>query len=775
VVGSPRSGTSVFTWALGQHPNLFPIEESNWMSKFAIDLWSTYGLGAGRGNRSHLTSMGIEREEFYAECGRLIDGLIHRNREQFEQLSYLHSVDHPEEINEAFQISRVPDEPKTRWVDGTPEYSLGIVALRKLFPDARFIHLVRDARPVVKSLVNFVRDDGAVFAANEQEAYEYWLRTVRACYEAELAYGNKVIIRVRYRDLIGTPEPVLRRCLEFLGEPFSPLCLEPLETRINSSTVPPDFELDDSGVDPKVIAEAEALSHEVLDGPRRSIRANRTRISALEREFIDLATWAGLLWEEGSDPRLLYDAFDRERGVVIRLRAELENARDERAKAQAAVADRERDLRRATAEAALNDQKVAAVEHEALLLRETVEALREEAGWLRDSVAQVIDAAHAAAHERMTLVRVRELIRDTVPLGASVLVVSKGDDNLLRIGGRRAAHFPQGRDGAYAGYHPEGSAEAIAHLEALRSAGAEYLVLPSTSLWWMEHYKEFRDHLLDRYVQVAYEEGAGAIFALGERRVEKTVRRSPSELAFRCNVCGTQCSAALDDLKREVSSCPQCESTVRFRGVVHVLSKALFGESLALPDFPFRPELVGIGLTDWSGYADWLAEKLSYQNTFLHQEPILDITKDDLSRHKTADFVICSEVLEHVAPPVDDALRNLWALLKPGGALVLSVPYQRQAETIEHFPDLYDFELNERDGRPILRNRTRDGQLQEFTDLVFHGGPGTTLEMRLFGEQDLLERLARAGFRDVAVDREDYLPFGIHWQENWSLPIIARR
>jgi hypothetical protein len=36
--------------------------------------------------------------------------------------------------------------------------------------------------------------------------------------------------------------------------------------------------------------------------------------------------------------------------------------------------------------------------------------------------------------------------------------------------------------------------EAIAHLEAMRGREAEYLVMLSTALWWLEHYDEFTQH-----------------------------------------------------------------------------------------------------------------------------------------------------------------------------------------------------------------------------------------------------------------------------------------
>jgi len=54
VVGAPRSGTSILTWCLGQHPNLLCLEESNWMAPFAVDLAVAFRRGSERGERSIL-------------------------------------------------------------------------------------------------------------------------------------------------------------------------------------------------------------------------------------------------------------------------------------------------------------------------------------------------------------------------------------------------------------------------------------------------------------------------------------------------------------------------------------------------------------------------------------------------------------------------------------------------------------------------------------------------------------------------------------------------
>jgi hypothetical protein len=267
VVGSPRSGTSILTWCLGHHPNLFPVPESNWMGNFTVNVAIAYGIGAARHYYSILSAMDIPDDELFAAFGRSINDLILRHRTDLERKRYANRIElklEPRWIEAASTAAG----PKTRWVDGTPEYSFHIHGLQKLFPHALFIHLVRDVRAVVQSMVNFHRATGIHLVANEEEAYQYWIRTVSACLMAERAYGPNVVHRTRYADLIHSPESTMRSLLNFLEEPYTPKCLEPLEVRINSSTVPTDFETDDIATNSMVVHKAMQLSAEVERNPQ---------------------------------------------------------------------------------------------------------------------------------------------------------------------------------------------------------------------------------------------------------------------------------------------------------------------------------------------------------------------------------------------------------------------------------------------------------------------------------------------------------------------------
>lgn len=248
----------------------------------------------------------------------------------------------------------------------------------------------------------------------------------------------------------------------------------------------------------------------------------------------------------------------------------------------------------------------------------------------------------------------------------------------------------------------------------------------------------------------------------------------PGEQPFQCNLCGAHGSAAPERLgDREAATCQVCGSSLRHRALVAALQQRLWGEVRPLRTLRRDPRLAGLGMSDVHVYAQWLQRRVGYTNTFFHQAPRLDIQdpdRDFLGRH---DFVISSDVLEHVAPPVATAFGNLHGLLKPGGVLAFTVPYAPEGETREYFPELHAFRIEgEGRGRSLL-NTTRDGRLEAFDDLCFHGGDGATLEMRIFALPDLLRQLAAAGFRDIQVHDQPQPQWGIVPDSACSLPITA--
>jgi SAM-dependent methyltransferase len=256
-------------------------------------------------------------------------------------------------------------------------------------------------------------------------------------------------------------------------------------------------------------------------------------------------------------------------------------------------------------------------------------------------------------------------------------------------------------------------------------------------------------------------------------------RRKPSSadssLTFVCNVCGASNVTETSTIGRETASCTSCRSILRWRSIVAALSVALYGRSIPLAEFPKDPSLLGLGTSDWHGYANRLSEIVGYENTFYDQDPRFDVMApvppDAVAKY---DFILSSDVLEHVPPPYEQALRNLRLLLKPGGVLVLSVPMKPDGPTDEHFPDLHEYDFAKLGDDPVLVNRTRSGTIQVFEDLVFHEGAGATLEMRLFSTPDVLEGLHRAGFETIRPFDTAIPEHGIVWNVPATWPVVAR-
>ena len=171
-----------------------------------------------------------------------------------------------------------------------------------------------------------------------------------------------------------------------------------------------------------------------------------------------------------------------------------------------------------------------------------------------------------------------------------------------------------------------------------------------------------------------------------------------------------------------------------------------------------------------------MADRFDYTNTALHQEPRLDLLDPDLERFGRLDFLIASDVFEHIDPPVERAFENALALLAPGGLLVLTVPYRAHGATKEHFPDLHDYRLVPRgEERLVLENITADGRRETFEDLTFHGGYGHTLELRIFALPALLRSLEIAGFTAVTAHDRPCHAHGVWWPNGLSYPVTARR
>jgi SAM-dependent methyltransferase len=195
---------------------------------------------------------------------------------------------------------------------------------------------------------------------------------------------------------------------------------------------------------------------------------------------------------------------------------------------------------------------------------------------------------------------------------------------------------------------------------------------------------------------------------------------------------------------------------------------------IPLPEFPADESVTGVGLSDWGGYADPLSLKYSYKNTFFHMEPTLNITNPPDTMLGSFDFLISSDIFEHVLQPASKAFAGAFNVLKPGGHLIFSAPSDPEGGAVEHYPQLHAFSVVEVGGEVYVVVRNVDGTCYVDQHPIFHGGAGDVLEMRFFGHRDILDELTRTGFIDIQVFSDPVPAFDLYF-EPVGRPILARK
>lgn len=202
---------------------------------------------------------------------------------------------------------------------------------------------------------------------------------------------------------------------------------------------------------------------------------------------------------------------------------------------------------------------------------------------------------------------------------------------------------------------------------------------------------------------------------------------------------------------------------VRARALIYSLLDALKLPPV-LAFLTERKDLKGFGVSDDNRYANILASKFDYKNTYYHQEPRLDIMKlDHTFGIGEYDFITCSDVLEHVIGDWKSGFNNLFQYLKPGGVLVFSVPWKKDIEkSIEHYPGCVNYEVIYDNGQfKECQIYQKDGRSFRAKDPCFHGGPGNTLEMFLFSLDELISNALNTGFTSYKLYDLQVPLFGI--------------
>lgn len=223
VIGCPRSGTTLLQLMLHSHQRIaIPAE-----TRFLLPAYTSrcdFGDLNDRHNRRALAEWITRRKETkFKDLGLDADEVIDE------------IVAGPPTMGSALGIvfrayARKFDKP--RWGDKRPSYFKNVPTLLRMWPDAQFVHLVRDGRDCVASLkeMPWYKQDVHHAICAWREAIDYGKRTA-----AKL--GPEAYYELQYERLVADPAEELGRLCAFLGEDFDPAMTEP--QGIAKLTVPP--------------------------------------------------------------------------------------------------------------------------------------------------------------------------------------------------------------------------------------------------------------------------------------------------------------------------------------------------------------------------------------------------------------------------------------------------------------------------------------------------------------------------------------------------------
>lgn len=207
VLGCDRSGTTLLQGLLNSHPDIFISYEIGIIyplknvyeregASFMIDLVCKRGL--------------IEEGQALQVLDEYRDG-------KFESFSNL--------LAKLYRM-RASKDGKSIWGDKMPSYTGHIDELAFLFPNSRFINIIRDPRGVSSS---WAKTDWGPMTT--YHAAKKWRKKIYEARESLIKLDKNRYENILFEDLVNDPEPVLRRICRLVGKEYDSVMLDPINRK----------------------------------------------------------------------------------------------------------------------------------------------------------------------------------------------------------------------------------------------------------------------------------------------------------------------------------------------------------------------------------------------------------------------------------------------------------------------------------------------------------------------------------------------------------------
>ncbi len=198
ITGCPKSGTTWLVRALDGHPQIVGSGEG----RFAWRLFPYLQQVQLEFNKDQRNFRGSEH-------ALITDGELHLVMRSFSENLFLRYL----------AASNKPHESVKVLADKTPQHVMAVSLLRAVYPNGKFINIVRDPRDVATSAMFHLgkHDPRPKDEFVERFITQSWKAHIEAAIAAEKSLGPGTFLNIRYEDFHSDESSVLKKCLQLVG------------------------------------------------------------------------------------------------------------------------------------------------------------------------------------------------------------------------------------------------------------------------------------------------------------------------------------------------------------------------------------------------------------------------------------------------------------------------------------------------------------------------------------------------------------------------------
>lgn len=210
IVGCDRSGTTLLSLILSQSPDLHVTLESGFIPELYENRKDYSDFTSAKNRWYFLRDLKSTR----ATSKTIAFDIFEMSDDEAEVILRESAPNSYEGAIDALFSGTATLHGKSRWGNKTPKYVLHLSLINKLFPEAKIIHVIRDPRDVVASILK------AGWTSTVKETALYWEKRVRSGINEGRKLGDDRYYELKYESLLQNPGDVIRQICDWLNIGF---------------------------------------------------------------------------------------------------------------------------------------------------------------------------------------------------------------------------------------------------------------------------------------------------------------------------------------------------------------------------------------------------------------------------------------------------------------------------------------------------------------------------------------------------------------------------